>query len=435
MIKKRILFFVCVNLFFLTSFSGCKVESEHRIVIWTNNSEFAQYVELFNKTNKTDSAVLVYKENPASSLPPAKDENPPDLVVSSYLRSSSLENQFKSLDYLFDRQYLESSDFYETLLSSGKSHFNQYLLPVSFNLPAIIFSEENAKESGITDSFTLGIDEIQEISTNWNVKRQNGNYSRMGFTPLATEGFAYLTAKIFESDFHEEKRQISYNSQNLQNSVEYLKNWIKNANTSAQTETDFAYKYLFMPDYRRVTSGRTLFALMKSDRLFNVLKSQELKIDYRWISTKTNEENSTSTEIPKIPIEDDFTMMGIYKNSKNQPGATKFIKWFFEEENQKEILKRKSDLNLNTENFGIAGGFSSLKSVTEHVLPLYYRELLTNIPQENQLLLPDKLPSFWENYRENVVNPYLEAAIQNENPETFVEIKTFEDEWRKKMFN
>ena len=123
-------------------------------------------------------------------------------------------------------------------------------------------------------------------------------------------------------------------------------------------EEDFAYKYLFMQDYRLIDSDRTLFAHITSDRLFSILKNQDLQIDYRWICN----ENS-------IPMEDSFTMMGIYKKCKNQVGATEFITWFFDIESQTKMVSRKSQLNLNTELFGIAGGFSSVKQVTELILP------------------------------------------------------------------
>ena len=69
--KKNIL---PIFLSFFIFFSGCKEEKPGRIVIWTNCSEFAQYIEFFNSTHKDSNAVLVYKENPAASLPAAKDE-------------------------------------------------------------------------------------------------------------------------------------------------------------------------------------------------------------------------------------------------------------------------------------------------------------------------------------------------------------------------
>ena len=88
-------------------FTGCdKNPDDNRIVIWTNCAEFAQYIELFNKTHKNNSAILVYKDNPAESLPPAEDEQAPDIIVGSWLRSDDTKKNFKPLDYVFDNQLL-----------------------------------------------------------------------------------------------------------------------------------------------------------------------------------------------------------------------------------------------------------------------------------------------------------------------------------------
>ena len=84
------------------------VYQQNRIVIWTSCREFAQYIELFNRQHKDNCAILVYKENPALSIPPAKDENPPDIIVGSWLRTDAPQKSFKSLDYLFDTKKLTS---------------------------------------------------------------------------------------------------------------------------------------------------------------------------------------------------------------------------------------------------------------------------------------------------------------------------------------
>ena len=163
---KRSKLFISSLFIYLSSaifFTGCSksesrnltVYQQDRIVIWTSCREFAQYIELFNRHHKDNCAILVYKENPALSIPPAKDETPPDIIVGSWLRTDAPQKTFKSLDYLFDTKKLSSEIFYPQLLESGKRKQVQYLLPVSFNLPAVIFSTEN-KEL-VDDSYTLSL--------------------------------------------------------------------------------------------------------------------------------------------------------------------------------------------------------------------------------------------------------------------------------------
>ncbi len=400
-------------------FSSCNESEQNRIVIWTSCAEFAQYTELFNNTHPGSNAIIVYKENPAQELPPAKDELPPDIVIGSWLRTDKTHKQFKSLDYLFDRQTISSSMFYTQLLDAGKVRKNQYLLPVSFNLPAVIFA--NSNKDYIKENYTLTLDQIKAAGLSYNEKNQKGSFSRIGFLPSANDDFLYLTTKLYGVDFREEKGQIVWSDLRLRNSVSYDRDWINNNNGSAQEEQDFAYKYLFMPDYRQVTSGRTLLAYTTSEKMFGYMKSQELNIDYRWIAGDGF-----------IPIEDSFLMTGIYTKARNEQGATEFLTWFFDSENQKSILERKNEMDLNNEMFGIADGFSAMRDVTEHILPVYYNQMLTNLPPAHLLKVPQKLPARWDSYKSVVVEPYLNAAITTDEK---VSITEYETEWRKKVFD
>ena len=417
----------CAGFLFTACSKGSRQNSrivyqKDRIVIWTSCREFAQYIELFNRQHKDNCAILVYKDNPALSLPPAKDENPPDIIVGSWLRTDSPQKNFKSLEYLFDVKKLTSDIFYPQLLESGKRKDIQYLLPVSFNLPAIIFSSDN-KEL-IPDSYVLSLEQVRETASAFNAKNKKEVYTKIGFTPLGNNDFLYLVAKMKGADFREEKGELVNQQQGLQNAVSFLNEWVNGDNTSAQIEEDFTFKYLFMPYYRQVSSGRTLFAYTSSDNLFKTLNEQELHIDYRWL-----------VEDKKIFIEDSNMMMGIYKKARNQVGATEFISWFFQSENQRKILETKEKMNLETDMFGIAGGFSALRDVTEHILPVYYNQLLTNLPPDEMLTVPQMLPARWESYRTLVVEPYIKDSITASSEEAAPVFQDYVKEWRKKVFD
>lgn len=404
-------------------FTSCKEEvNSSSLVIWTSCTEFAQYVELFNKNHPHCKAILVYKENPALSLPPTKDEIAPDIIVGPWLVSDKIKNNFRSVDYLFDRKNLTSDIFYPQLLEMGKVKNNQYLLPVSFNLPAIIFDDNN--KSLVSADYTFTLDELRTTASQFNSKSRSGIFRKMGFSILNNPDFLYLATKIYKTNFHEENGEILWDENNLKKTVDSLKDWIVTENTSAQSENDFAYKYLFMPDYRQVTSGKTLFAYTTSDRLFKILHEQDLPIDYRWISDGNI-----------IPIEDDFIMMGISKKTQNLANASEFISWFFKAESQDAILDRKIKLHLNTEMFGISGGFSSLKEVTEKVIPIYYTQLLSNLPPQQMISSSTKVPARWQSYKTIVIIPYLQTILNADPDDVLPSIQDLEKEWKKKVFD
>ena len=123
---KKIAFFKIFSIFTLSFFLfSCKSqqpEQKKRVVIWTSCSEFVQYIELFNKTHRENNAVLVYKENPALSIPPARDETPPDIIIGSWLRNDKPFKNFKPLDYIFYNKILSSDIFYQQLFEAPEAN-------------------------------------------------------------------------------------------------------------------------------------------------------------------------------------------------------------------------------------------------------------------------------------------------------------------------
>lgn len=385
--------------------SGCKKKPEKRLVIWTDNSEFAPFIEIYNK-NHRQKAILVYKENIADNLPPEPGELPPDIIVGALLKNSRIKKNFVALDFLFNRKYLSSNDFYKTLLKYGTFGQHQYLLPVNFNIPAMIFSTEN--ENLIKDNYTISLEELRESGAAFNKKNKKDNYTAIGFAPQSNTNFLYTTAQLLGANFREDKNNsFTWNKDSVDETIRYLKEWISTENTSPQVESDFVYKYLSETPDKQVTSGRTLFSFVTSDKLFSMSAAQLAKLDFRWLNHNG-----------LIPIEDSMISMGIAKHTKKALLASEFISWFFTTETQHIFIERKIKTNLDTTQFGIAGGFSSLKDVNEHILPVYYPAMLTNIPQAGTFTVSDKKPTTWNKIKYRIIIPYLSEAVQAEDGKT-----------------
>lgn len=407
--------------------TSCSSKKNERIVILTESAEFAPYIELFNETH-SQKALLVYSNNPASQLYSKQNDFSADLVVASWLRNEKTKKHFMSVDFLFDRKYVQSDFFYPMLLKAGKFSYHQYLLPVNFNIPAIIFSKENAEF--VKDDYTITLESLKETSKNYNEKNKKGNFTRLGFAPQSSDAFLYLATKIRGANFTAAKNvPLLWDEKSLSGTIDFVANWIKENNESAKTESDFVYKYLSQTDDKRVLSRRSLFAYTTSEHLFKYSDESLSKIDFRWIETEN-----------EIPVEDSMLMMGILKNAKNKSGAADFISWFFEAETQKMILEREHKMNLNVTKFGIADGFSSVREVNEKVLPIYYKSLFSNIPQGQTFKVYDKKPTQWEEIKQNVVIPYIKEKIANcetkksATTSTVPSINERYAEWRKYFF-
>lgn len=390
------------------------------IVIWTDRAEVVSCAELFNLSQEKAKAVVIYKENLASSLPPASDEEKPDILIGSFLKNSEMKHNFTPLNPVLSRSRINPSAFYEPLLDYGSAVSKQYLLPVSFNVPAVIFDE--SKSELVSKSGSIEFSSLGETSAEFNEKNSHEIYTKMGFAPSWNSEFLYEYVKSHGAQIKEKGNALSWNGQNLESCVEKLKNWTSEKNTSTSAEQDFAFKYLYMPVQKQVVSQRCLFAYTTSDNFFSLPQEQTSGIDFKWLSNDS-----------KIYLEDDIVMLGVYRKSSNTRKAFDFIIWMFNEKNQKSILERSQNMHLDITTFGICGGFSAIKSVNEQIFPAYYKNLLGNIPGEKTIVCPESLPPRWKSLKERVVLAFLSDATKTDSttqPKTMEELMS---SWRKQF--
>jgi len=401
-------------------FTSCH-KSKKPVIIWTSCAEFASYVEEFNASQDKAQAVVVYKKEPARSLPPAKDEETPDIIIGPWLKNSSTRKYFTPVDYMFSEQSINKSLFYSQLIDYGKINEKQYLLPVSFNLPAIVFKSEN--ENLMPDSHLITLDEIKTVAGNFNQQNESGVYTAMGYGPSWDKNFLYLVSKLEGASYREKGTSFSWNSKSMLATITYLKDWTTARNTSTTAEQNFQFKYLYMPEYKQVSSNRCLFSYMTSDELFSLSSEEQSGLSFRWIQKDNT-----------VPVDDDIITMGLYKDSKNTKDAEVFLSWFTKSTTQESILQRAADMHLDNITFGIANGFSSIKTVNENIYPTYYRQLLGNIPTGKYITTPNILPYRWPSLKEKVVIPFLSESTNIDSSATVASLETRIAEWSKQYF-
>ncbi|MCR5317948.1 MAG: hypothetical protein K6E22_06945 [Treponema sp.] len=400
MARKGLSFALCLFcLAVILIFSSCGNKKNEPLIIWTDIPEFASYAELFNKEHANAKAIVVYKEEPARSLPPLKDEIQPDLVVSSWLKNSSTRKYFLPLDYMFSGGLLQKSEFYSKLLDYGLMNSKQYLLPVSFNLDAVMFRKKN--ETLVTDDHFITLDGIKKISSEYNKKNDEGSFEAMGYAPSWDGDFLYLASRMNGAEYVEKKEHFDWNAEALQKTAEYMKGWTLQTGADTDTELNFQFKYLYMPKYKQFAQDKSFFAFIKSSDLFMLTEEQFSGLTYRWVGDEG-----------LLPVEDDIVTMGLFKSASHKASAQKFIQWFYTEDVQKRLLERQDSLKLDSVTFGIAGGFSALAKVNANVYPLRYRSLLENLPMGEYLSCPNILSPRWPSLKEKVVIPYLLDSIQ-----------------------
>lgn len=408
--------------------ASCSLFDKKPAVLWTDTPEMLIAAEMFNASQNRHLIEVHYVDELTEALRLASADNSPEpsIVIGRSLRTRTLDNYFLSLEYLFGELVLSKSSFYPTLLEGGVENNRQILVPVSFNLLLILSGRESRRQSSLddlavpqADGSIITMDEIQRYAAIFNGTSTDAA-RRMGFSPRwPDEDFMFQWIQLNGAAFGENKPKrerkssggesfpISWDPDGIQNGVVLLRDYIRAVNGSVAEEDAFAFKYLFAPGYKNVESGKILYTAMNSADYFTLAPAVRARYDYRYFSEKE-----------RLAVSEDIKYAGIPRRAPNKESAEQFLRWFFNAEHQMEILEKSRALRLSESAFGIAGGFSSLQSVTEKFFPSYYTDLLGHTAPENMILPPEPLPAFWNKLKTEFILPWLNqtAGKERESP-------------------
>ena len=362
--------------------SGCTGSSNRAVAILaTNLPHVVSYVEQFNGQSDTYKISVAYLEKPTGF----DTEYPPDLIVGPGLEGAETIVLFADIGGIIES--IGRDEFYRELLARGMFAENQLLIPLSFNLPILL--------THISDSESFESESILEID---DMRRLSGDFSnetRLGFLPRMDSPTAYLFTRFFDVRFHETDQGVTaWNESLLRETVEYLYTWSDELNGGTENEESYARKYLFDPPYKLVADKRIRFAVSAIDEYLNVPAEIGEQLDIRW-----------PAHDGLVYPDEDIVFIGRPKNSRNKKAATAFLTWLFRTETQSRLLEIERYRRVR--GFGIAGGFSALKTINSDELVNIYPFLRGRMPAESNLRFPERLSSEWPIIRDEVIYPWL----------------------------
>lgn len=380
--------------------SGCSLLGNNVATLWTDQPEFAAYVELFNTSQKRYRIEIAYRALPAQSL--ASATKVPDIVVADRLASVNIIRDFSPLDRLLGNGGITVGNFYKDLLATGRHDGRQLLLPVSFNLPVILYQHTSSAPAG--KDIVLSLETILSTGENFN-KKGTKTFAVTGFSPLWSPDFLFSTAELLGADFHQTASgNLAWDGQNLQKAMAEMRSWVKQLDGGPQQEASFREKYLYDPVYKLLETGRILYHYSSITRYFDIPEEQRKSIQFRWLAEGSH-----------IPVIENILYAGIPTRAHNRAAADAFLTWFFKPETQSQLLEASRYERLKT--FGLADGFSSLSVVNERDFPQYYPILLGKIPPADYLIYPKSLPSDWTDLKANVIIPWMQEEVLSPAPD------------------
>jgi len=373
-------------------FAGC---GSATVVLWTDRSEVAPVVELFNAEQDLYVVELRYEADVSRAL--RISEESADVVIAGSIEDASTARLFRPVDRLLGRA-IDPDEFYEPLLANGSRSGRQFLLPLSFNLPLIYFSEWDVGTGG---EISLSPEQMRAAGTEFNAIDEE-RADRIAFSPLWDGSFLYELIR-FEGLAVEETAsgEPEWPLDALLGGMNVAIAWIADDNGGVAIDGAFREQYLYDPIIRLVQQGRILFGYDSSDSFFRRSDEARSGLQFRWLGSEHD-----------IPVLESIVYAGIPVRATNRPGAEAFITRLFDVDLQTELLANNRRKRIDT--FGMVGGFSSLWRVTERAIPDQYPDLRSFIPPAHWMRFPPPSPRHWAPVVESVVQPWLlrEAADQ-----------------------
>jgi len=417
--KKECISYILRFLLILTSLSifSCSLVEKKPAVVWTDSPELLIAAEMFNAQKKGNLLELHFVEQPSLELRQAIDGKKPlpSLVVGRGLRSPQLAEQFRPLDYLFGDSVFSRDSFYPGLLDEGMRGGKQFYLPLSFNLMLILNKKDGQPAQNLESlepslpQSCISLEEIQRRSLQGKEGKGAKN-AFMSFSPRwPDEDFLFHWVQLRKADFHEPEgaelkgkglgsRMLTWNEGALLPALDELRNFTTAVNGSSAEEDSFYFSYLFAPGYKNIETGRILYAAMDSTEFFALAPATRAKFDFHYLADQD-----------RLAVLEGIRYAGIPRRAEGRTSAEAFLAWYFTPENQEAILAASRSLRLSETSFGIAGGFSSLRTVTEDIFPRFYDDLESRLPPADTVRAPKPLPTSWEGLYKDVILPWLKA--------------------------
>jgi hypothetical protein len=349
-------------------------------------------VEQFNALQAELRVHLRYQSSPVEAL---RRDQGVDLLIGTRLGGAGERRALESLEDLFRSSRLRREDFYAPLLAAGAPERRQVLLPLSFCLPAVVFLPNSLGEA--PPNLGLPLDYLRRTAGQYN-QRAGDRLVREGFSPLWDPEFLLAAAELGGARFREESvGGLDWEARPLEESLAFLRDWLRTTNGGLASEAAFAARYLYLPPGRLLDEKRIQFYLLRSCDLIRALDEQKEEADFRWLAGPE-----------KILVSDEILFAGIPRSSRRKAQAKAFLLWLFQGQTQTRLLElgRRQRLGI----FGIAGGFSSLKAVNELAFPQTYPRLMGRVPPEELLQVPGPLPESWPELKSQVLLPWLREA-------------------------
>lgn len=384
---------------------SCSAGNPRVSVLWTDIPDISWYVEVFNASQKDHQILLEFQPHPEEAL--LSKSGKPDLVIGRWLSSRKVKAVFSPLNFLFERAAVTREQFYPDFLYLGMEGENQLLMPVSFNVPIIVYKTRGSPP--FSQSLAVELPALRQMAAAFN-SPPDKPVRRMGFSPRWSPDFLWMLTTLQGSGWREGfSSELVWEESKLAASLDFVRGWIETDALGREKEAAFTQKYFIGNPFTLLEQDRILAYPFNLRDFMIQPEAMTSGLDFRYPSWEDN-----------IAVEDDLVFAGIPSGSPSRASAEGFLAWFLREETQRGLLEKARVERLPS--FGIAEGLSSLHRVNEKILPEQNPALIGRIPQLNYYLFPPPPPSQWSRLKSAAILPWLVSYTSGKSQDTLASV-------------
>ncbi len=373
--------------------SSCNQLETRVSTLWTNVPEMALCVEKFNTSQRDWQILLEYKDDPAAVL--AGPGPKADLVIARGLATSAVKDGLVPLGFLFDGGNLSRTSFYKGILEAGQQGETYKLLPVSFDLPILIFSEKTVPD---LPGFSVDLESLKSQNARFSVGLDGKSPTRMAFSPR-WQSFGLTLLHLKGADFREGfQRTLTWDSSRLNEGLSMLHTW---PSPGWDQVTEFQRKYLQSDPVLVLNLNRIQFFPSTLATFLSRPWQERRGLDFRFVDSRG-----------LVAATDSTVWAGIPSSSLTRGAAEGFLAWLFRVDTQENLIRQTRAGDDRA--FGLARGLSALVVPNGKALADGWPDTEGRMPRADQVAFWGELPADWSALKAAVIRPWLETPSASE---------------------
>jgi hypothetical protein len=381
-----------VGLSVLLSLASCSAPTDDPLIVWSNVSDTAFFVERYNLVSDTP-VHFRYIENLTETL--TQETIEADLVIGRWVNTPGVNTRMTpiggkgSTDTEGARALRSRSGSPGQAIAAPFAAATSTWIPLSYNLPAVVYATEHFRmEPSFAVTFTGLSDALRPTAAN--------SEPPPVFAPTASrDGMYAIYRSLGFSPGVDEAGTPQWQRRDLQRAIDTVTQWLTDQYGSPEEERAYVRDFLYDPPVRRIEANRTGAVYQDSATLFSWSFLEDRRLDFRWLADDQQ----------RIAVTDNIVYAGIPADSDAPSAATALLKWLTTPAVQVELVEAKVTARIDT--FGFFDGFSTIPDVNTEMIHVVYPQLTGRVPAPGVLTVPTTQPRYWNEAVERIVAPFF----------------------------